>query len=357
LRNATTGIATSPRPAADRTPVGYDRRTSTEDVMSFLLGTRRGLDVCAGATGTFVVLALDHRQNLRRELHPEAPQTATWDELVDFKRAVVRALGPAATGVLLDPEVGAAQCIADGSLPGSTGLLVAIEETGYGGDRNARTSRVLSGWSVEKAKRMGADAAKLLVYYHPRSRTAAMQEALVADVAAACRASDLALFVEPLSYDPQTGGSLIGEARRACVVETAKRITALGVDVLKAEFPYDPGLVDRAAWADACSELNAGSAVPWVILSGGVDDATFEAQVQTACSAGASGVVVGRSVWGPSATLSLTDRDSWLQGDGRRRLERLGQIVKESGRPWHDRASPATRIPEPAEGWWRDYVG
>lgn len=318
-------------------------------------GTRRGLDACATARGTFAVLALDHRQNLRRELHPEAPETTTYEEMVAFKRAVIRALAAHASGSLLDPEIGAAQCIADGSLPGSAGLLVAIEATGYLGEANARVSRVLPGWSVEQAKRMGASAAKLLVYYHPRASNAADQERFVAGVADACRAHDLALFVEPLGFDPVTGGKLTGEARRQCVIETARRLTAIGGDILKAEFPYDVGVTDRAAWADACAELDAASAVPWVLLSGGVDDATFERQVEVACEAGASGVLVGRSVWSPSATMAPAERDAWLAGEGRRRLERLVRLVDAAARPWHERPNAITSAPQPLDGWYRGY--
>ena len=53
---------------------------------AFRLGTRRGLEACASARGTFAVLALDHRQNLRKELHPAAPETTTYDEMVAFKQ-------------------------------------------------------------------------------------------------------------------------------------------------------------------------------------------------------------------------------------------------------------------------------
>ena len=67
---------------------------------SYALGTRRGLDACASARGTFAVLALDHRQNLRRELRPADPAAVTYEEMVAFKRAVVRALAPVATGNL-----------------------------------------------------------------------------------------------------------------------------------------------------------------------------------------------------------------------------------------------------------------
>jgi tagatose 1,6-diphosphate aldolase len=323
--------------------------------MAHLLGTRRGLEACASRRGTFTVLALDHRQNLRKELRPDDPAAVSYEEMVDFKRAVARALAETATGTLLDPEIGAAQCIADGSLPGRAGLIVAIEATGYEGPATARVSRVLPGWSVEQAKRMGASAAKLLVYYHPDAANAADQERLVAGVAAACRASDLALFVEPLGFDPVTGGRLAGEGRRACVVATARRLMALGGDVLKAEFPYDPGVTDEGAWADACAELDAASPVPWVLLSGGVDDATFERQVAAACRAGASGVLVGRSVWAPAAALAPAERDAWLAGEGRARLARLAAVVDGLGVPWHARHGALREAAFPGEGWYREY--
>lgn len=323
--------------------------------MPYLLGTRRGLAACASARGTFAVLALDHRQNLRRELRAEDPDSVTYDEMVAFKRAVVRALAPVATGTLLDPEIGAATCIADGSLPGDAGLIVAIEATGYEGDPTARVSRVLPGWSVDAAKRMGASAAKLLIYYHPEAANAADQERLVDAVAAACRDADLALFVEPLGFDPATGGKLIGEARRACVVATASRLMAIGGDVLKAEFPYDPAMTDAGRWADACRELNAASPVPWVLLSGGVDDATFERQVDVACRAGASGVLVGRSVWAPAATLEPGARDAWLASEGRARLTRLVELVDRAGTPWPARPGTLSGAEPPGDGWYRSY--
>jgi tagatose 1,6-diphosphate aldolase len=322
---------------------------------AYALGARRGIAACASARGTFAVLALDHRQNLRKELRPADPDSVTYAEMVEFKQAVVRALAPVATGTLLDPEIGAAQSIADGSLPASAGLLVAIEATGYEGPSTARISRVLDGWSVAKAKRMGASAAKLLVYYHPESANAADQERLVADVAAECRASDLALFVEPLSYSLVEGEKLAGEARREVVVETARRLTAIGGDILKAEFPYDPSVTDRSRWREACVELDAASLVPWVLLSGGVDGATFEAQVSTACDAGASGILVGRSVWAEAATMAPVERDAFLATAGRERLGRLADLVDTVGRPWHSRPSRLTTLPLPGDGWYRDY--
>jgi tagatose-1,6-bisphosphate aldolase len=139
------------------------------------------------------------------------------------------------------------------------------------------------------------------------------------------------------------------------VVETARRLTAIGGNVLKAEFPYDAAVTDRARWREACEELDAVSALPWVVLSGGVDDATFENQVATACAAGASGVVVGRSVWADGARMLVAARDEFLMTIGRARLRRLAELVDAAGRPWHDRRSHVTESPLPADGWYREY--
>jgi tagatose-1,6-bisphosphate aldolase len=323
--------------------------------VTYVLGAQRGIAACASERGTFAVLALDHRQNLRKELRPDDPASVTYREMVDFKRAVVRALAPFATGTLLDPEIGAAQCIADGSLPARAGLLVAIEATGYMGPSTARVSRVLDGWSVGQAKRMGASAAKLLVYYNPDAPNARDQERLLAEVTAACRDADLALFVEPISFAIEGGGKLTGEARRRVVVETARRLTAIGGDVLKAEFPYDSSVTDRSLWQAACAELDAASTLPWVLLSGGVDEATFEAQVETACRAGASGVLVGRSVWAEAAAKEPEGRDEFLATIGRQRLSRLVELVDAAGRPWSLRSTRLTTAPMPGDGWYREY--
>ena len=113
--------------------------------MAYHLGTLRGLDACSSDRGTFTVLALDHRQNLRKELRPADPTSVTEDEMVEFKRAVVRALGRAGTGVLLDPEFGVGPAIADGSLagrrPGSSSRSRRPATRGDAGARRSRSSR------------------------------------------------------------------------------------------------------------------------------------------------------------------------------------------------------------------------
>ena len=208
--------------------------------MTLRIGTLRGLDACSSPTGRLSVLALDHRNNLRRMLGPDDPDAVSYGRLVDTKRAVVRALTDTATGVLLDPELGAAHAVLDGSLHGGAGLIVAVETSGYSGPTTARSSSLLASWSVSQAKRMGADAVKLLLYYHPDAATAPDQEKLLMEVAEECADVDMPLFLETLGYSiDEAVPKLTGDARRDVVVRTAHRLTALGGDILKCEFPYD----------------------------------------------------------------------------------------------------------------------
>ena len=319
------------------------------------IGKIRRLQQCATPAGKFVMLALDHRNNLRRSLNPADPGSLTYEQMVAFKQQVAAELAPEATAVLLDPEYGAAQCIATGAVPGQVGLLVAVEATGYTEAPTARRSQILPGWSVEKVARMGASGVKLLLYYHPDARHAAEQEALVREVGDACRAHDVPLFLEPLSFATDPAAKKVPPAeRQAVVIETARRLTPLGVDVLKAEFPLDvTAEPDEAAWGEACAELSAASVVPWVLLSAGVTFEQFERQTAVACQNGASGVLAGRAVWQEAADLPATARAAFLRTTAAKRMQRLARIISAYARPWTDFHPD---LPDSVgEAWYKEY--
>jgi tagatose 1,6-diphosphate aldolase len=195
------------------------------------IGKLRGLQQISSKRGTFTALALDHRQNLRKA----NPVFVNDEELSRFKLDVVSTLAPEATAVLLDPEVSAAQAIAQRNIPNNSGLVVALESTGYTGNATSRQAQIIPGWSVEKARRMGASAVKLLVYYHPDSSTAKEIEDFTSKVADDCRKLDLVLMLEPLSYSLDENRKLTSEEKHYVVIETAKRLTSLNIDILKAE--------------------------------------------------------------------------------------------------------------------------
>jgi tagatose 1,6-diphosphate aldolase len=307
------------------------------------IGKTRGLQQCSTPEGAIAVLALDHRGNLRQALNPSAPEMVSGEQLTDFKQQVVGALAPFATAVLLDAEFGAAQCVASGTLPGKTGLVVSVEATGYTGDPTARHSRLMPGWSVAKAKRMGASAVKLLVYYHPDADTRGDIEALVQQTAQDCREQDMPLFLEPLSYSPDPAKKkLMPAERRRVVIETARSLTPLGGDVLKVEFPVDYQVdMDERAWAEACADLTAASCVPWVLLSASAEFNTFLRMVRVACLQGCTGVAVGRAVWQEATSLSGTEREQFLQEVARPRMKQITELCADLARPWTACFTPA----------------
>ncbi len=196
--------------------------------------------------------------------------------------------------------------MADGSMPSSTGLIDALD-AGSTGDPLNRTTGLVENWSVEKTVRMGASGVKMLLYYNPQAPKAGERENLVRSVASDCAQYDIPFFLEPLSYacDDQNK-PLPPEERRQVVIETARRLVPLGVDILKAEFPVDVSAEpDENIWLDACRELTAACEGPWVLLSAGVSYETFLKQVRVACQAGASGVIVVHNFGRLANTLGL----------------------------------------------------
>src|SRR5690606_4990379 len=207
---------------------------------------------------------------------------------------------------------------------------------------------------------MGASAAKLFFDYHPQGETAASQEQLVASLVAEGREYDIPMLIEPVSYSTEPGISKksaeFAATRPQVVLETIKRIGALGPDVLKVEFPYDAAFnQDEDEWVRACEAMTEASQVPWALLSAGVDYDVFKRQVRAACRGGASGFVAGRAIWKEAAELDGADRVKWLREVAADRVKELADIVHQYGRPW--RALYPDLPASVGEGWYAAYSG
>ncbi len=306
--------------------------------MSISLGVRRALQQCAQPDSTFAMLAMDQRGSLLKAINPDNPASVPRTDVLALKRAVIGALSPHASATLMDVEYGYGTCVASGALSGQSGLLLALEKSGYDGDPTERRTKLLDDWSVGHSRRAGATGIKLLVYYHPDAPNAADQEGLVREVAQQCAEWELPLFLEPLHYSIDANVKTLPNAeRRRVVVETARRLTPLGATVLKAEFPVDVKQTqDQGEWAAACAELSAASVTPWVLLSAGVDFDIFLQQVRVACTAGASGVLCGRAVWKESVPLAGEARAEFLATTAVDRFRRIAALVSETARPYTD---------------------
>jgi tagatose 1,6-diphosphate aldolase len=330
--------------------------------MNISVGKLRGLQQLADAKGMMTMCAIDHRGALKRALNERNPDAVSYEDMVDFKLDLCQTVGPIASAVLLDPEYGAAQAIAAGVVPGSKGLLVSMEETGYTGHSTARITELLPGWSVKKAKKMGASAVKLLIYFRPDLKDVASKQLdLVARLAEQCIEEDIPFLVEPVGYpigENSASTREFAEIKPGLVIETARLITALPIDVLKAEFPADVGFEqDEGRLLKLCQELNQASRLPWVLLSAGVDFDSFKRQVEIACKAGASGFLAGRALWQEGAQiLSREERMSFFQNMAAPRLKELAEIADHYGKPWYLKLGAKDgKFATLAEGWYRSY--
>jgi len=305
------------------------------------IGKLRGIQQIADGNGFLTVCAIDHRGALKRALNKENPDAVSYRDMVDFKLDLCQAVAHYVSAVLLDPVYGAAQAITAGILPGHIGLLVSVEMTGYSGEKTARITQLLPDWSVEKVKRMGASAVKLLVYFRPDLKeVASRQLALVSEVAEQCIKEDIPLLVEPVSYPVEEVGvsaPRFAEMKPELVIETARQITSLPIDILKAEFPADMEFEqDENKLLQLCQELDKASRLPWVLLSAGAGFDTFKKQVELACKAGASGFLAGRALWQEGVQISPREkRMRFFEDVAVPRLKELIDLVNKHGKPWY----------------------
>jgi tagatose 1,6-diphosphate aldolase len=312
----------------------------SEIMPTLTIGKWNGLKKTSNEAGTFSIVAFDQRDSYRQML----PSNITYSEAVKIKRAIVEALSPYASAFLLDPEYGLEPALYSHR---NSGLILALEKSGYSGGATHRRTELYEHWSVAEIKLAGAQAVKLLVYYHPEAGELADEiETLSGDIAEQCRVHDLCYFLEPLIYslDPRLpkASPEFARQRPELICETVTRLAATGPDVLKLEFPVDVAFdPDKSHWRDACAALSATSPVPWVLLSAGVEFEVFKQQLEIACAAGASGFLAGRAIWQEGVSMSPEARQAFLTQTAVPRLKQLTEIVDAYARPWTAFFSPA----------------
>lgn len=286
-----------------------------------LIGKKRRLASLSDESGRFSMLAIDQRQSLRKmisEQTDESSGSVPDNSLRQIKEVVMSGLSYKASAVLTDPFSGYAS--AWDRIPGSTGVLLAIEQTGYAiVNDHERLTRLLAEWSVEKALLAGTNGIKLLVWHDKDSSDAVKEHqcGIVQTIGEACYRYALPFVLEVVCY-PTDGKSVAGpqyaNEKALRVIDAAAEFShpRYQVDLLKLEFPgnlqYVKEFADRSFHGasvvhdlseikDFCRLLDDASRTPWVILSAGVEPKEFIEGIRLCNSAGASGFLCGRAVW------------------------------------------------------------
>lgn len=282
------------------------------------------LDALARENGTFAMVAMDQRESLRTMLAQHHPSPISDDRLVAFKLAVARELAPFASGFLIDRDYGFAEVVAQGLLPATSGLILAVDVL------DQPPGGVVEDTDVEEQVEPGpAVALKLLVIWRDDGERARRVETSRRFVELAERRDVLSVLEGVVRDAPD---------REAAIVEAARELSAVGPSLYKCEVPLhgrgDPAEIVRRARA-----IDEAVSCPWVVLSQGVEPDDFPRAVEAACRAGASGFLAGRALW--TATLAADDPTALLREYSVPRLRELAAIVDRYGRPWYGRGEPA----------------
>lgn len=320
--------------------------------MKLSAGKLWGMRRMADDNGLFKMTAVDQRPPIKSAIAKHyGTDSAPYDDVARFKALLVETLQPKSSALLLDPHFAIPRGLK--YLSPDKGLIVTLEDSIFEDAGSGRRSAQIDNWSVNKIKRMGGDAVKVLAWYRPDADPAinTFQQDFVKQIGEACEQFDIPflfeLLVFPLDSDKHQTKDYVEMTGKkadhvlASVEEFAK--PDYGVDVFKLESPVGadqvPG-VGNEGWEttqELFDEMGRLAGRPWVMLSAGAGKAQFRNILTHAYQAGASGYLAGRAIW-LDAFSHFPDWDRMradLSGEACAYMDDLNALTEAKAMPWH----------------------
>jgi len=320
-------------------------------------GKQKGMEAVSSQRGVIGAAAMDQRGSLKSAIAKDrgVDKKAVTDQMMaEFKEAVTRVLTPHATAILLDPEYGLSAAKVRAK---NAGLLLAYEKSGYDNAQPGRLPDLLDHYSVRRIVAAGADCIKILLYYTPFDPPAVneIKHAWVERIGGECIASDVPFFLEFVGYEENVDEKGIDFARKKpeIVSRSMEEFSKpqYGVDVLKVEIPVNMAFVkgardckgesvySREEAKDHFRRAAAMAKKPFIYLSAGVSNDTFNDSLELAAEAGTnfSGVLCGRATWKDGipvyAKQGLKPFEDWLGKQGVANINNVNQRLA-AAKPW-----------------------
>ena len=337
-------------------PSGIQTHSGDISAQVASVGKLRRLQRISDSDGFIRVAAIDHPENYLALFDPDVTKVGT-AEVVESKLELIAAMAPVSTAVLVDPVWSFGQSVLSATVPAYVGMISGLELLAYSPAGFGTETVLRDGWTVEALARLGADAAKLVVFYRSEHEdVTASQHELVRGLVSDCAQHQVPLVIEPLWY-PLEGESLedpaTREARVESIVQSAATFAELGADIIKIEFPgYLDTEEDRQRAAEACARLDASVAVPWVLLSSSATYDQFREQLRIAAAAGACGFMAGRAIWGDAVGRFPAERRQEGARTAATRLRELHEVMSEHGRGWQHPVPVLDTVAAIAPDWF-----
>ena len=294
---------------------------------------------------------MDQRPPIKGPIAAAHGGDAPWEKVAEVKTALMEALQPSSTAMLLDPHY----AIPHGwrAFDPRKGLIVTLEDSLFRETGQGRYSAEIDDWSVSKIKRMGGDAVKVLAWYRPdiseEVRTA--QHDFVKRTGEACARFDIPflfeLLVHPVDSDAEQTSDYIEMATKHSdhVLASVEAFAGAdyGVDVFKLESPVPgKGIEGGDASVQALfDEMGRLAGRPWVMLSAGAGKDDFKTVLEYAYAAGASGYLAGRAIWLDAFTRwpDMAAMEAGLMADSVPYMADLNALTDARATPWHKHAA------------------
>ncbi|MEJ1159994.1 tagatose 1,6-diphosphate aldolase [Prosthecomicrobium sp. N25] len=344
--------------------------------MTLSAGKLWGMRRMADANGRFKMTAVDQRPPIKKPIAAKRGLAeAPWEDVAGFKAMLIEELQAQSSALLLDPHFALPAGVH--RLSPTKGLIVTLEDSIFRETEGGRLSSEIDHWSVEKIKRVGGDAVKVLAWYRPDADPAVNrhQQDFTKRIGEACARYDIPflfeLLVYPLARDAhQTKDYVEMQGKRADDVLRSVEAFAgadYGIDVFKLESPVEaasvPG-VGGEGWEETqrlFDEMGRLAGRPWVMLSAGAGKEAFRRILTHAYRAGASGYLAGRAIWA-DAFEAFPDWDairSGLRADSVPYMDALNRLTDEAALPWFDHPlhGGSTRVSPPDHRFRFDYPG
>jgi tagatose 1,6-diphosphate aldolase len=342
-------------------------------MMELSPGKLWGMRRMADAGGRFKMVAVDQRPPIKNPIKERrGTSEAPFEDVAGFKLMLVEELQNDASAMLLDPHY---------ALPGgltllspAKGLIVTLEDSVFGETDGGRLSSEIDDWSVEKIKRVGSDAVKVLAWYRPDAErhVRLAQQDFTARIGEACTRYDIPFVFELLVYPlpgekNQTTQYIEMADKKSDLVLESVRVFAdprFGVDLFKVESPVPAREVADPASRevqDVFDEMGRLCGRPWVMLSAGAGMAEFKNILACAYKAGASGYLAGRAIWAEPFK-AFPDWDAiraGLRGQSIPYMRELNALTDRAAAPWFEHAVYRGKVGVPhLEGAFRrTYTG
>ncbi len=320
-------------------------------------GKFENIQACANEQGIIAAVAMDQRSSLKKSIEKLAEGRGTPEVIAAFKRKVAQILTRYASAILLDPEYGLS---ALRERAAGSGALISYEESGYDPNVAGRLPSLLPHWSARRLVEVGTNVVKVLLYYNPADQGEIndAKQAFIERVGDECKALDIPFFLEPLVYDNVYQEQSLDFARLKPVyvrqtIEEFTR-TRYGIDMLKVEVPVNVAYLsgsraykggeaayDQHAAIEYFQAAAQAATLPFIYLSGGVDDVVFRETLELAAEANVafSGVLCGRATWKGGIPVYVQGGEAaleeWLLDQGVKNVQALNKTLSACAQPWH----------------------